>query len=54
MSVEELMPFLHNIAKEARKGYYEEDQNWIDGYVTAIDDILWRIESDEGDDDATQ
>jgi hypothetical protein len=53
MSVDDLMPFLYNIAKEARKGYYEENPDWIDGYACAVDDILYRIEQD-GDDDATE
>jgi len=51
--MEELMPFLHNIMKEAKKGYYDDNPDFISGYVTAVEDILYRIE-ELGDDDATQ
>lgn len=54
MMVEDLKPFLYNIIKEARKGYYEQSELWITGYITAVEDILWRIESEEGDNDATK
>ena len=51
--VEELTPFLYNIMKEAKKGYYDENPDFIDGYVCAVEDILQRIE-ELGDNDATQ
>lgn len=53
MSVKDLMPFLYNIAKEAKKGYYNDNDLWIDGYCSAVEDILERIELD-GEDNATE
>ena len=43
-----LMPFLENIKNEAKKGYYSEDDTFIDGYVTAVYDIMERIALEEG------
>ena len=47
-----LMPFLENIKNEAKKGYmvdmYSEDETFIDGYVTAVYDIMERIALEEG------
>ena len=43
-----LMPFLTNIEKEAKKGYYSEDDTFIEGYITAVHDIMERIGLEEG------
>jgi len=55
--LDSLSAFLHNCAKEARKGYYtnnepgEEhlDEQWIAGYCNAINDILWHIGEEDCD-----
>jgi hypothetical protein len=56
-ALDSLSAFLHNCAKEARKGYYtnnepgEEhlDEQWIAGYCNAINDILWHIGEEDCD-----
>lgn len=44
MNEEQLKAFLINIANEAKKGYYSDSDEWIDGYLTAIDDIMERMD----------
>ena len=50
---EDLKAFLINIANEAKKGYYNDSDEWIDGYLTAIEDISERIEAWNCDDENT-
>ena len=47
MTIDDLLPFLYNIQKEAVKGYYVEDNpDWIRGYLAAIEDVVKRIEDE--------
>ena len=53
----ELKDFLYNVEKEARKGYYTNneageqhlDEQWIAGYCNAIQDVSERIEEEVSD-----
>lgn len=53
MENEDLIAFIVNIKREARKGYYcsmeypEQEQDWINGYCTACDDLLQRITGED-------
>jgi hypothetical protein len=43
-NIEGLLAFCSNITKEARKGYYSENDDYNNGYVNAVEDILSYIE----------
>ena len=57
LSKEALKDFLYNVEKEARKGYYTNneageqhlDEQWIAGYCNAIQDVSERIEEEVSD-----
>ena len=40
METDDLIAFLINIRREARKGYYSDSEKWVEGYLSACDDIL--------------
>jgi len=42
----ELSAFLINSMREAKKGYYDEDEIWIQGYCSACEDLLERFVDD--------
>jgi len=46
IDAEDLLAFLTNIAKESSKGYYNDNDDWIDGYCTAVEDIKERFIED--------
>jgi hypothetical protein len=47
IDADDLLAFLINIANEAKKGYYEDNTDWIYGYCAAVEDIKERFIVDE-------
>lgn len=47
IDADDLLAFLINIAKEAKKGYYEDNIDWIYGYCAAVEDMKIRFIVDE-------
>lgn len=47
IDIDDLLSFLTNIENEAKKGYYEDNNDWIDGYCSAVEDIKFRFVQDE-------
>lgn len=44
---ESLKAFITNSMNEAMKGYYNDSDLWIYGYMTACEDILERMAEDD-------